>query len=129
MTATTAGEIASLTNAFVVQPGTPLILSSGPSSAQQQQNITFTILGQSTQWVNGTTTVNCGQRRHDQPVNVTSPTRSPQRRRLIGGRSPGYRTLTVTTGAQVLTLPFAFVRHQRPAAISALNPPPGRARA
>jgi hypothetical protein len=55
ITATTGGEVASLANAFVVQPGTPLILSGG-ASAPQQSAVTFTILGQATQWVNGSTT-------------------------------------------------------------------------
>jgi hypothetical protein len=48
--ATTLGEVAALVNAFVVQPGTPLILSSSPASGAQQANITLTVLGQATAW-------------------------------------------------------------------------------
>jgi hypothetical protein len=40
----TAGEVATLTNAFIVQP-TLIVLSSGPPSAQQT-SVTLTILGQ-----------------------------------------------------------------------------------
>ena len=122
LTATTAGEVASLTNAFIVQPGTPLILSSGPGSGQQQQNVSLTILGQFTQWVNGTTTVSYGSGVTINTVNVTSPISITVGASIEWWAQPGYRTLTVTTGSEVLTLPGAFYVTNGPAAISALNP-------
>jgi hypothetical protein len=44
--ATTLGEVANLNNAFVVQAGTPYLLSSGPGSEPQQSTAVFTILSQ-----------------------------------------------------------------------------------
>lgn len=76
LTATTSGEIASLNNAFVVMPVTPIILSSAPAFAPQQGSVTFTILGQATNWQQGTTTVSYGTGTEItiNSVTVTSPT-------------------------------------------------------
>ena len=122
VTAQTAGEIASLTNAFIVQEGTAVVLSSAPTSAQQQQNVSFTILGRFTQWVNGTTTVDFGSGVTVNTVNVTSPISITVGASVEWWAQPGYRTLTVTTGGAPLTLPYAFYVTNGPAAISALNP-------
>ena len=59
VTAQIGGQLAALINGFVVQPGTPLILSSSPASGQQQASVTLTILGQATAW-DQTTTVDLG---------------------------------------------------------------------
>lgn len=125
VTATTAGEVASLANAFIVQPGTPLILSSAPASGQQQSNVTFTILGQFTEWVDGTTTVSLGNGVTVTSASVTSPTAITATAAVEWWAMPGYRTLTVTTGSEVLTLPFAFVVTSGPAAVSGLSPASG----
>ena len=108
VTATTGGEIATMNNAFIVQPGTPLLLSAGPGSGQQQQNITLTILGQSTNWVQGQTTVNSGPGVTITPVNVTGPTSITANAKVEWFAALGVRALTVTTGSQVLTLPNAL---------------------
>ena len=121
LVATTLGEVASLGNAFIVQPGTPLILSSSPASGSQQANVTLTILGQATAW-DAATTVDVGAGvlvLSVQPTSATSLTVSAVIDPLT---LPGYRTLTVTTGAQALTLPNAFLVTGGPAAIALLSP-------
>jgi hypothetical protein len=57
LNAVTSGEVASISKAFVVQPGTPIILSSGPGSAPQQGDVKFTILGQVTNWQQDVTSI------------------------------------------------------------------------
>lgn len=150
VTATTGGEIATLNNAFVVQAGTPIILSastgSGAAYVEQQQTVPITILGQVTHW-DSTTTVtygpgfiistpvngnlNCNGSLNPGQVGyplVTSPTAmtvcvTAQPLTYMGGY-----TLTVTTadqGNQVLTLPYSLFVTQGPAAVTSLNPPAG----
>jgi MBG domain (YGX type)/Cep192 domain 4 len=120
--ATTQGEVASLGNAFIVQPGTPLILSSGPSSAPQQDNVTFTILGQSTHWATGATSVDFGAGVIITSVNVTTETSITASAVVDWSALLGYRTLSVTTGTEVLALPNAFLITPGPAAIAQLSP-------
>jgi len=122
LTATTSGEIASLNNAFVVLAATPVILSSGPASGPQQGSITFTILGQSTNWQPGTTTVSYGDGIAINSVTVTSPTSITATGQISPTAYTGYRTLSVATGTQILTLPNAFLVTYGPAAIVALTP-------
>ena len=110
-TATTGGEVATMSNAFVVQPGTPLVLSSAPSTGQQQQNITLTILGQFTNWAEGETTVSVGNGVNVTLTTVTGPESITAQASIDWFATPGHRTITVTTGAQVLTLPLCQAVH------------------
>ena len=129
VTAQTQGEIAQLNNAFVVQAGTPLILSSAPTSGQQQQNVTLTVLAQFGGWIAGNTTVDVGPGITVNSVNVTSSDAMTVGISIQPLASLGYRTLTTVTttgtGPQVLTLPNAFYVAQGPAAVSALSPTDG----
>jgi len=123
LTAATSGEIASLNNAFVVIAATPIILSSAPASSPQQGSITFTILGQATNWQQGVTTVSFGAGVIINSVTVTSPTSITATAQISPTAYPGYQTLTVATGTQqILTLPNAFLLTYGPATIAALNP-------
>jgi hypothetical protein len=121
LTATTAGEVATLANAFVVQPGTPLMLSSAPTNGPQQGSENFTILGQFTQW-DSTTTVSYGTGITISQVNVTSPTAITVNAVVQPTTYVGPRNLTVTTGTQVLPLPNAFYVTNGPAVVSGLSP-------
>src|SRR6185437_152351 len=119
----TGGEIATLHNAFVVQPGTPILLSSTPGSEQQQASFSLGVLGQYTSFVNGTTTVAItSQGVNISGVNVTGP----QSITVLGTVSPiafpGCSNIIVTTGSQVLTLYGAFCISRGPAAITQLTP-------
>jgi hypothetical protein len=73
VTATTLGEVANLNNGFVVQAGTPLLISSSPNSRPQQGSAVFTILSQATTWTDANPpTVSYGDGVVVTNVNVTS---------------------------------------------------------
>ena len=129
ISATTGGEFAFLNNAFVVTPGTPILVSA--TGANVQQGMAFTgftsvgVLGQLTSFVNGVTTVNLGN-----GVNVTGVTvTSPDSLSVSGSVSPlafvGSRNITVTTGAQQLVLFGAFFVSPGTAQITQLSPNTG----
>ena len=122
LTATTSGEIATLTNAFVVNAETPLVLSSAPTSAEQQAMVTFTILGQATNWQQGVTTLSFGSGVMVNSVTVNSPTSITAVGQVAPTAYTGYATLTVQTGSQFLTLPNALLITAGPATIAGLNP-------
>ena len=128
LTATTGGEIATLGTAFVVQPGTPLILSSGPASIQQQNSLHITVLGQFTSWIAAATTVDFGPA---SGITVGPVTFDPSMQSFSADITAsatttiGLRTLFVTTGAQVLTLPNAIAVTRGPAAVTLLTPGQG----
>lgn len=125
VTATTAGEVANITNAFVVQPGTPYLLSSGPSSVPQQSTVTFTILSQATTWLTTPPVVDFGPGITLTNTNVTGNTSLT----VMGYAQPttpvGYRNLTVTAGTQVLTLGNAVYVSPGPAVINSVSPTTG----
>jgi hypothetical protein len=121
----TLGEVANITNGFVVQPGTPLLLSSGPGSAPQQSTATFTILSQATQWTVNTPTVSFGNGVTLTNVIVTGDTSLTVDGYVQPTTNVGYRNLTVSTGTQVLTLPNAMYVSAGPAVINSVSPSTG----
>jgi methionine-rich copper-binding protein CopC len=122
-TATTAGEIASISNGFVVQAGTPLLLSSDPSSLPQQSSAVFTILSQSTNWsAANPPVVSYGAGVTLTNVIVTSPTSLTVDGSVQATTPTGSRNLTVTTSSQSLSLPGVFYVAPGPAAINSVTP-------
>jgi hypothetical protein len=122
-TATTAGEVASIANGFVVQAGTPLLLSSDPGSLPQQSSAVFTILSQSTNWsAANPPVVSYGAGVTLTNVIVTSPTSLTVDGSVQPTTPTGSRSLTVTTGAQSLSLPGVFYVSPGPAAINGVTP-------
>ena len=122
-TAFTGGEVASITNGFVVQAGTPYLLSSGPGSLPQQSSAIFTILSQQTTWSNANPPlVSYGPGVVVTNVNVTTPTSLTAEGYVQPTTPVGYRNLTVSTGTQVLTLPNAFYVTYGPAVINSVMP-------
>jgi hypothetical protein len=122
VTAQTAGEIATLANGFVVQPGTPLLLSSGPTSLPQQSSAIFTILSQATQWsaVNPPT-VSYGPGIVLTNIAVTGPTSMTVSGYVQPTTNVGWRNLTVSYGVQILGLSNAFYVNPGPAAINSVS--------
>jgi hypothetical protein len=105
VTATTLGEVANLNNGFVVQAGTPLLISSTPGSRPQQGSAVFTILSQATTWtVNPPTSVSYGDGVVVTNINVTSDTSLTVDGFVQPTTPVGYRNVTVTTGTQALSL-------------------------
>ena len=148
--ATTGGEIATLNNAFIVQAGTPIILSAstggGGAVVEQQQTVPVVILGQVTQW-DSTTTVtygpgflistpvsgnpNCTGSLNPGTVGtplVTAPTAMTVCVTALALDHTGSYTLTVATpdASQVLTLPGSLYVAAGPAAVTGLSPASGQ---
>ncbi|MGA3080138.1 MAG: Ig-like domain-containing protein, partial [Terracidiphilus sp.] len=121
VTATTLGEVAYQANAFVVQAGTPYLLSSGPGSLPQQSSAVFTILSQATQWLANPPTVSYGDGVVLTNVNVTSNTSLTVDGFITPTTEVGYRNLTVTTGTQVLGLNYALYVAPGPAVINSVT--------
>jgi len=119
--AITGGEVASIGNGFVVQAGTPYLLTSGPSSLQQQSAATFTILAQQTSWTAAAPpTVSYGAGVNIGAVQVTSPQSLTVTGSVQATTYVGWRNLTVTNGAQVLGLNNAFYVSPGPAVINSV---------
>jgi hypothetical protein len=125
VTAQTSGEVASIGNGFVVQAGTPLLLSSGPGSVPQQSSAVFTILSQATAWLTNPPTVVFGPGVIVTSVAVTGNTSLTVNGYVQPTAGVGYRNLTVSSGTQVLGLSNALYVSQGPAAINSLSPNTG----
>jgi hypothetical protein len=116
--ATTAGEVANLNNAFVVQAGTPYLLSSGPGSEPQQSSAVFTILSQETNWLTNPPTVSYGDGVVLTNVTVTGNTSLTVDGYIQPTTWVGWRNLTVTSGTQVLGLNSVLYVSPGPAVIN-----------
>ena len=124
--ARTGGEIATISNGFVVQAGTPLLLSSGPGSLPQQGSAVFTILGQATQWSGANPpTVSLGAGIVVTYVDVTGPTSLTASGYVLPTAYTGYYNLTVTTATQLLSLPNAVYVSPGPAVVNSVSPSSG----
>ena len=125
-TARTAGETATINNGFVIQVGTPLLLSSGPGSVQQQSSVIFTILSQATTWTAANPpVVDFGPGITLTHINVTGPTSLTVEGYVLPTTNVGWRNLTVTTGAQALGLNYAVYVSPGPAVINSVSPATG----
>jgi hypothetical protein len=122
VTATTLGEVATLNNGFVVQAGTPLLLSASPGSEPQQGAAVFTILSQATQWTVNPPTVSYGDGVVVTTVNVTSDTSLTVNGYIQPTTPVGWRNLSVTSGTQVLGLNNALYISPGPAVINNISP-------
>ena len=122
VTLSTQGESASLAGGFIVNPGTPVLLSSSPTTGQQQMDVTLAVLGQYTAWTQGQTIASLGAGITVTATTVTSPTSLQVTAHITPLAFTGLRDLTVTTGAQILVIPSAFSVVAGPAAISVLSP-------
>jgi hypothetical protein len=126
VTATTLGEVANINNGFVIQPGTPYLLSSGPGSLPQQSSAMFTILSQATTWTSANPpVVSYGPGVVLTNVIVTGPTSMTVDGYVQPTTNVGWRNLTVTTGTQILGLNYAFYVSPGPAVINSVIPSTG----
>ena len=120
---TTLGESAQLTNGFTVNAATPVITSVTPNSGQQQQTIaSVTVLGNFTHFAQGTTTANFGAGVTINSVTVNNATSATVSITITPTTNTGLRNVTMTTGAEVVTLTNGFNVTAGPAVISSLTP-------
>jgi RHS repeat-associated protein len=126
VTVTTGSEVASLANGFTIQPGTPIIASFGPTSAQQGQTFTLTVNGQFTHFTQGTTQVSLGAGATVSNISVSSATSLTAQIAIDPAASVGTRTLTVTTGTEVVSVANVFNVLAATPIIFSLNPGGGQ---
>ncbi|BDC49849.1 hypothetical protein F183_A21650 [Bryobacterales bacterium F-183] len=119
ITATTAGEVAERSAAFSVNPGVPSISSLSPSASAAGTQLAVTISGTFTVWQQGVTAVSFGAGITVDNVAVQGPSSIIANITIAANATVGPRTVSVTTGGQVLTSSFSVT----PAAILlSLNP-------
>ena len=109
VTLTTGSENDTLSNGFTVNAGTPVFLSVSPSAGRQgQQNLSATLTGQFTKWVQGTNNASFGAGITVAFLTVNSPTSATAVLGISAAGAIGPRTVTLTTGTEVDTLTNGF---------------------
>ena len=109
VTVTTGTEVTALPNGFTVPAGPPAITQVSPAIGRQgQANLTVTITGQYSNFVQGTTTVTFGPGITVGAVSVASPASLTVPVSIDGAAILGARPVTVTTGAEVIVLSGGF---------------------
>ncbi len=121
----TQGEFVGFLNAFNVLPGVPTMNGVGPVSGLQGQTLTgVTLLGNFTHWTTGganPTTVTFGQGITVSNLQVIDNTHATVDLVIDPIAQTGGRTVTVTTGTEVVTGPL-FTVAPGPAILSSIDP-------
>lgn len=126
-TVTTGGEVVSLANSFIVQPGVAGISHVSPSTGQQgQQNLPVTITGQATHFNQGTTTVSFGAGVDAGTITVTDATHLTVPLTIDPSAALGGRTVTIATGAEVVSLINGFTVAAGTPVLLTVNPNTGQ---
>ena len=117
LTVTTNSEVVSVSNVFNIQSGSPALLSMNPLVGQQGRTIPISVAGQFTSFSEGTTQITLGPDITISSIAVTSSTLLTAQIAIGATAAPGPRSLTVTTGSQVVALPNAFTVQSAPVVI------------
>jgi RHS repeat-associated protein len=125
LTVTTGTEVVTLNNGFTVTPGTPVITSINPNTGRQGQSLAITVTGQYTHFVQGAS-VDLGAGVTVSSVAVTSSTVLIAQLNIASTATAGPRTLTVTTGVEVVTLNNAFTITPGNPVLTSINPNTGK---
>jgi hypothetical protein len=116
----TNAEVVALNDGFTVLPGTPTLTNVNPNAGQPgQQNLSVSLTGQFTHWVQGTSTASFGAGITVASLTVNSATTATAVLNIDAAAATGVRTVTVTTGSEVVTLANSF------AVAASTNQPPG----
>jgi hypothetical protein len=128
----TATITVSLPNVAAVQvpvtiAPTPVVLSVNPNSGQAgQQNLSVSLTGQFTNWVQGTTTASFGPGITVTALTVNSSTTATASLNIDPAATPGPRTITLTTGTEIARLANGFTIVAQTPALVSVNPPTGQ---
>jgi len=122
VTVTSSSEVVKLTGGFTVIAGTPILTSLVPASGQQGQTFPFTVTGNFTHFTQGTTQVSLGTGVTVIAISVTSATALTAQAAIDPAATPGTRTLTVTTGTEVVSATNVFTVQAATPIIYTLNP-------
>ncbi|MBC7925675.1 MAG: Ig-like domain-containing protein, partial [Bryobacteraceae bacterium] len=113
---------ASLPDGFSVLPGNPLLSGVVPGSGAQAQNTSVTITGQNTRFAQGTTSVSFGAGVLVNSLSVSSATSVTAQITVSPIAVAGVRSVTVTTGSEVVTAPSAFTIQAATFDLSSISP-------
>ena len=121
-------QIATLANGFAVTaPGSILTITMIlPNSGQQGQGGPVTIVGQNTHFAQGATQVDFGAGITVSGVTVTCPTCLSVQLSVAASAATGPRTVTVTTGTEVVQLASGFTVTAAPPILTSMAPASGR---
>jgi Glucodextranase, domain B len=110
LTVTSGSEVVTLNNAFTVNPLlSPAVTQVSPNTGLQgQQGLSVAITGQSTHWVQGTTTATFGPGITVSSLTINSPTTASASLNFDLAAATGVRNVTLTTGAEVAMLTNNF---------------------
>ena len=127
VTLTTGTEVVTLANGFAVTNGTPLLTTVNPNTGQQgQQNLSVTLTGQSTHWVQGTTTTSFGAGITVVSLTVGSATTAMAVLNIDPAATVGPRNVTLTTGTEAVTLANGFAVTNSTPVLTTVNPNAGQ---
>lgn len=126
VTLTTGAEVASLSNGFTVTASTPTLVSVNPNSAPiSGANLPVTITGAFTHFVQGTTVADFGAGIFVVALSVNSATSASVVLNISSSAVSGARTVTVTTGSEIVSLPNGFTVQPAGPSTLAINPSSG----
>jgi hypothetical protein len=118
---TTGAETVSLDDGFtVLAAGNPILVSVNPNIGHQgQQNLSVTITGQFTHFVQGTTSASCGTGITVNSITVADETHATANISILATAAVGARTVTLTTNTEIASLSGGFS-----VTLPAVNQPP-----
>jgi hypothetical protein len=102
-------ELATLSNAFSVTPGTPEIMAISPNTGKQVDTVTVAITGQFTHFAPGITQVDFGPGFTVTGLTVNSATSLLVQLSISNVAPVGSTHVTVTTSGEVVTLNNGFL--------------------
>ncbi len=117
-----------LNNGFTVTAGTPVLTLANPNTGQQgQQNLSVTITGQFTHFVQGSSTASFGAGIPlASPLTVNSATSATAVLNIDASAAIGARNVTMTTNAEVVTLNNGFSVTAGMPVLTLINPNTGQ---
>ena len=122
VTVTTNGTPVTGVGMFTVTAGTPRLVSVSPNTVTQGQTTTLTITGEFTNFQQGVTQVSLGQGITIGSTTISSPTSIAVVVTVAPDATLGSRTLTITTGAEQLTLAAAVTVAVSGPALTLIDP-------
>src|SRR6202158_1025985 len=124
---TTGAEVVTLTNGFTVTNGTAVLTTVNPNTGQQgQTNESVNLTGQFTHWVQGTSTASFGAGITVASLTVNTATTATAVVNIDAAAAAGARNVSVTTGAEVVTLTNGFTVTNGTAVLTTVNPNTGQ---
>jgi hypothetical protein len=127
VTVTTGTETESLTNAFTVTAGTPVLLAVSPNSGQQgQQGLSVAITSQYTHFSQGVTTANFGAGITVVSVTVNSTTGLTAVINIDSAAATGVRGVMLMTNTEVANLANSFTVTPGTPVLTVLSPNAGQ---